>query len=200
MRLFHAPGSCSAGIRILLEEVGADYTLETVDIFAGAQHAPAFRAVNAKGKVPALERGDGTVLTEFPAIALWIARSHPEAGLWPADAEGEVRMLELMEELVATLHMRGFTLALVPAKFVTTPEAQAELRAQGLAVVGQGLARLAERLEAQPWLSGARFGVADAALAYMMPWAARLEVALPAAVAQWRERAFARPSVARALG
>jgi len=199
MRLFHAPGTCSLGIRILLEEAGAPYDLSVLDLSKGAQRDPAYLAVNPKGKVPALQRDDGSLLTEFPAIALWIARQYPDAGLWPSDREGEVRTLELLENLVGTVHMRGFTLALMPMKFVPGPEAQQALREHGLAVAREGLARTAEALGEQPFLNGTRPGAADAVLFYLLLWAQRLEIPLAGTLTAFRERMMARDTVRRAL-
>lgn len=199
MRLFHAPGSCSLGIRILLEELGIPHALEVIDLRAGGQRAPDYLAANPKGKVPALQRDDGSVLTEFPAIALWLARSHPEGGLWPEDIEGQTRTLELLEFLVASVHMRGFTLALAPGKFVTGEAAQAELRAHGLAVVRDGLALVAGRLGTDPYLHGTRPGAADAALFYLLVWARRLDLHLPAPLPDYLDRMMTRPAVRRAL-
>ncbi len=199
MRLFHAPGSCSLGIRILLEEIGAKHEVVTIDLKAGGQREPAFQAINPKGKVPALERDDGTVLTEFQAIALWLAREFPQSGLWPADIEGEVRTLELLEFLVGSLHMRGFTLVLVPGKFVPDDAAQAALSAHGLTVVTEGLDRVTERLGKDDWLNGARPGVTDAVLFYLLNWAVALKLALPPSLDAFHERMMARPAVRRAL-
>ena len=39
--------------------------------------------------------------------------------------EAEIRALELMDYIVASLHMRGATFALVPQKFIADPAAQA---------------------------------------------------------------------------
>lgn len=199
MHLFHAPGSCSLGIRVLLEEIGAPHELSVIDLGTGGQREPAFLAVNPKGKVPALRRPDGSVLTEFPAIALWLAREFPEAGLWPADREGEVRTLELLEFLVSTVHMRGFTLALVPGKFAAGEEAQAALRAHGLAVARDGLAQVAAQLGDAPFLNGARPGVTDAALFYALQWAPRIGLPLPDALDAFNDRMMTRAAVRRAL-
>lgn len=199
MKLFHAPGSCSLGIRVLLNEAEAPHQVVTVDLARGDQQAPDFRAVNPKGKVPALVRDDGSVLTEFPAIALWLARKYPGAGLWPADPEGEVRTLELLEFLVSTVHMRGFTLALVPQKFTPDPAAQAGLRAHGLQVARSGLLLAESRLDAGPFLNGARPGVTDAALFYLLNWAPRIGIELPPALQRFDERMRMRSSVRKAL-
>jgi glutathione S-transferase len=199
MRLFHAPGSCSLGIRILLEEIGAPYDLAVIDLAAGAQRNPSYLAINSKGKVPALERDDGTVLTEFQAIALWLSRRFPAAGLWPTDLEGEVRMLELLEFLVGTVHMRGFTLALVPGKFVPDHDGQDALRAHGLGVAIDGLARIAERLDGASFLNGVRPGVADAALFYLLKWAVMIDLPLPPILSEFHDRMMRRSAVHRAL-
>ena len=43
----------------------------------GEQFKPGFTSINPKSKVPTLVADDGTVMTEFPAIAFWLARTNP---------------------------------------------------------------------------------------------------------------------------
>lgn len=199
MQLFHAPRSCSLGIRILLEEIGVPHQVATIDLSSGQQRDAAFLAVNPKGKVPALLRDDGTVLTEFQAIALWLAWRFPEAGLVPGDPNAAARVIEAMEFIVGTVHMRGFALALMPGKFVSSPSAQEELRAHGLRVATDGLRYVSTLLEETTWLSGSRPGVADAALFYVTHWAAVLNVELPAPLRAFYDQMLERPSVRRAI-
>ncbi|MFT2214513.1 glutathione S-transferase family protein [Rhizobium giardinii] len=199
MQLFHAPRSCSLGIRILLEEIGVPYQIATIDLSSGQQRDAAFLAVNPKGKVPALLRDDGTVLTEFQAIALWLAWRFPEAGLLPEDPGAAARVIEAMEFIVGTVHMRGFALALMPGKFVSSPSAQEELRAHGLRVATDGLRHVSTLLGETRWLSGSRPGVADAALFYVTCWAAALNVDLPAPLRDFYDQMLKRPSVVRAI-
>ena len=199
MQLFHAPRSCSLGIRILLEEIGIPHQVATVDLSSGQQRNPAFLAVNPKGKVPALLRDDGTVLTEFQAIALWLAWRFPEAELLPDGPDASARVIEAMEFIVGTVHMRGFALALMPGKFVSSPSAQEELRAHGLRVATDGLRHVSTLLEDVPWLSGLRPGVADAALFYVTYWATMLNIDLPAPLRAFYDRMVERPSVLRAI-
>ncbi|OYV28650.1 MAG: glutathione S-transferase, partial [Acidocella sp. 20-61-6] len=89
MKLYYAPGACSIGIHLLLEEIGRPFTLEQVDFTARAQYAEPFSSLNPKSKVPVLGRDDGSVLTEFPAIAFYLARACPEAKLLPEGLEAE---------------------------------------------------------------------------------------------------------------
>jgi glutathione S-transferase len=81
--LFHAPHSRSAGARILLEELGADYELKILSFKKGEQRQPAYLAVNPMGKVPAILHGEALV-TEQVAIYLYLADLYADAGLTPA--------------------------------------------------------------------------------------------------------------------
>ena len=90
LTLYTNPHSRGTNVRWMLEECGADY--DTVAVRFGADmKAPAYRAINPMGKVPALTHGD-TVLTETVAIITWLAERYPQKALIPAagsDARGE---------------------------------------------------------------------------------------------------------------
>jgi glutathione S-transferase len=79
---FHSPNSRAAGTLILLEELNADYTLEVLNLRAGEQRQPKYLAVNPMGKVPAILHG-AALVTEQPAIYLYLADLYPEANLAP---------------------------------------------------------------------------------------------------------------------
>ncbi len=79
-----------------------------VSLREGAQFKPDFTSVNPKSKVPTLVDDEGTVRTEFPAIAYWLARTNPFANLLPDNIDLQARALELMDYCVATIHMQGF--------------------------------------------------------------------------------------------
>jgi glutathione S-transferase len=79
---FHAPNSRSAGVRALLEELGAPHELRTLDLKAGDQRKPEYLAVNPLGKVPAIVH-DGALVTEQGAVYAYLADLFPEAGLAP---------------------------------------------------------------------------------------------------------------------
>ena len=81
--LFHAPNSRSTGMLTLLEELGAPYRLEVVNLKSGQNRQPGYLAVNPLGKVPAiLHRGE--LVTEQIAVLLYLADLFPEKGLTPA--------------------------------------------------------------------------------------------------------------------
>jgi len=79
---FHSPNTRSAGVRILLAELGAPHELRAVNMKAGEQRKAAFLAVNPMGKVPAILHRDALV-TEQVAIYIYLADLFPRAGLTP---------------------------------------------------------------------------------------------------------------------
>lgn len=199
MKLLMAPGACSLGIHILLEEIGRPYEVETVNLREGAQFQPGFTRVNPKSKVPTLIRDDGSVLTEFPAIAFWLARSNPQAKLLPDDADVQARALEAMDYVVSTMHMRGFTMIFRPEMFAG-PNGDIEgVKARGTEMFTRGLALMNDALAGKDYLLGP-FSIADAALFYVEFWGAtRLKLALPPNCAAHYARMLARPAVARVM-
>jgi glutathione S-transferase len=198
MKLLYAPGACSLGIHLLLEEIGAPYETEAVNLREGAQFAPAFTALNPKSKVPTLVRDDGSVLTEFPAIAFWLARTHPAAKLLPEDAEGQARALEAMDHVVSSIHMRGFTLMFRPDSLAPTAEPEAA-KARGREIFTRGLEVANQALAGKDYVLG-DFSIADAALFYVEFWGAgRMKMALPAHCQAHYARMLARPAVQRTM-
>jgi len=117
MKLYWGPYSCAIGIHILLEEPGKPYETEKLDVGGGATHAPPFLSVNPKGKVPTLMRDDGSVLTEFGAIATWLARTNPERDLLPADPEIEARAAETIAYVTGSIHGQGYARLFKPQTF-----------------------------------------------------------------------------------
>ncbi len=199
MKLLYAPGACSLGIHLLLEEIGKPYDAEIVNLREGAQFKPEFTALNPKSKVPTLVRDDGQVLTEFPAIAFWLARTNPGAHLLPDDADGQARALEAMDYVVSTMHMRGFTMIFRPDTFAAAAADAEAVKARGLAMFTRGLEVTNDMLAGKDYLLGA-FSIADAALFYVEFWAAgRLKLDLPANCKAHYARMLARPAVARAM-
>lgn len=79
---YHAPQSRSGSVRALLEELGADYELQALDLKTGQTREPAYLAVNPMGKVPAIVHL-GSLITEQSAIYQYLADLYPEAGLAP---------------------------------------------------------------------------------------------------------------------
>ena len=199
MELYYAPGTCAIGIHILLEEIGRPFALKKLDFAKREQFAPEFTRINPKSKVPTLVRDDGSVLTEFPAIASYLARANRHKHLLPEDLDGQTRALEAVDYVVSTIHMQGFSRIFRPGNFSTNAGEHDAVRSRGREIADQGLRLMDRALARRDYLLGG-FSIADAALFYVEFWAAdRLHHALPGNCAAHHARMKARPAVQRAL-
>ena len=199
MKLYYAPGACSVGIHVLLEEIGKPYEAQAVNLREGEHLKPPYTDKNPKSKVPALERDDGSVLTEFPAIAVWLARTNPEKHLLPDDAEAQARAFEAMDYCVATLHMQGFQRIARPGNYSSNEAEHDKIKGRGREIMANGLAHIDKSLEGKEYVAG-RFSIADAALFYVEFWAAgRAGITLSPNCAAHYARMKARPAVAAVM-
>jgi len=193
--LYYCPGTCAIGIHVLLEEVGKPYEIKTIHLAKGEQFSPEFTAISPKSKVPALVRDDGSVLTEFTAIALWLALANPEKKLVPTDTEGMVRAIEAVDYAVATCHMQGWTRHRRPMLFAEPEGEHPKVQARGREIFDKGMKVYDAQLAGKDYLLG-DYSIADAALYYLEFWAAESGGwELPPNVAAHYERMKKRPAV-----
>ena len=198
--LYYSPGACSLASHIALEEAGAAFEARRVDFDAGGQRAPAYLAVNPKGRVPSLVTPRG-VLTETPAILAFVAQSHPEAGLAPAgDPFAFAELQAFASYLCATVHVahahrgRGH-------RWADDPDAIEAMRRKVPETVAACFQAIEDGMFRGPWAMGADYTVADPYLFTVARWLERdnVDIARFPAVAAHFAAMSARPAVARAL-
>ena len=90
IKLYYHPTPNPAKVALLLEETGLPYEVVPVDTRKGEQHAPAFRAVNPNGKVPAIVDTEGpggkpARVFDSTAILLYLAEKTGQFLGKPAD-------------------------------------------------------------------------------------------------------------------
>jgi glutathione S-transferase len=199
MKLMYSPGACSVGIHVLLEEIGKPYESQLVNLREGGQFKPEFTAVNPKSKVPTLVRDDGSVLTEYPAIAFWLARTNPEKKLLPDDVESQTRGVEALDYAVATIHMQGFSRLFRASNYTPNPADEDKVKERGKEIVEKGYAVLDKALAGKDYVAGS-FSIADSALFYVEFWGAkRMNMKLPPNCDAHLNRMLARPAVQRVM-
>ncbi|WP_133718234.1 glutathione S-transferase family protein [Methylocaldum gracile] len=198
MKLYMTPGSCSTGIHILLEELDLPFEAYLVNLLAGDQNRPDYLALNPKGTIPTLVRDDGSALTEFQAIAWWLARAYPKAKLLPDDPDGEARVIEAMAYAVGTIHMQGFARIFTTDQFTSNEADQDAVKRRGIEIVAKGYAVLDTLLNGREYVAR-RFSIADAALFYVEFWGDKLKLELPENCRAHYRRMLARPAVQRVL-
>lgn len=85
--------------RIALNLKRLAYEQRTYDLRSGVQREEAYRSLNPQMLVPALETGDGALLTQSPAILEWLEERYPEPALLPKDTNKRA-MVRAMAALI----------------------------------------------------------------------------------------------------
>jgi glutathione S-transferase len=198
-KLYWASGTCALASHIALEEACAKYETVKLDFSQGDQRKPDYLKVNPKGRVPALitERG---ILTETPAILAWIAQTHPQAKLAPADPFEFAVAQAFNSYLCSTVHpahahnRRG-------ARWSDDAAAQATMTAK----VPQNMTDCYNLIENDylkgPWVMGAAYSICDPYLYTISGWLAgdKVDIAKFPKVNEHFKRMNERPAVKAVL-
>ena len=91
-------------VRIALNLKGVDYEQINVDLNAGQQMRPEYKAINPQMVLPALIDGDRPVLFQSMAILEYLDERFPDPPLLPKDLAGRARVRGLAQISVADAH------------------------------------------------------------------------------------------------
>ena len=190
LTVYHSPNTRSSGVVLLLEELGAAYTIQALNMPRGEQRAPAYLAVNPMGKVPAIVH-DGALVTEQVAIYAYLADAFPEAGLAPPIGD------PLRGPYLRWLAFHGSSFE--PA--VVDRYLQREPGRAGMSPYGDFdtvMRMVVDQLSAGPFLLGPWFSAADVLWGSTLAWVSAAKL-IPehTAVAAYVGTHLARPAVAR---
>jgi glutathione S-transferase len=173
----------AARARITLAEKGIAYDAVEIDL---ADRPAWLYQKNPLGRVPVYEEDEGLVLPESEVIMEYLEERFPEPALWPEDPA---------ERALGRLWLQRFDDRLGNAYYDAR-------RGGGRDELDARLAELDRALEAQPYLTGREYGLAD--IGYV-PWILRARVnlgieldAFPA-VEAWLAGLTERPAVAAEL-
>lgn len=196
LKLYYSPGACAMASHIALDEAGADYELQKIDLKQGEQRTPEYLAVNPAGVTPALVTDQG-VITQNVAILAYVAQTHPKADLAPlGDAYAFARLQAFNAWLASSLHPA------IGKVLFSRPPLEGAARGEALE---QALAKydLAEQhLLAGPWALGEDHSVTDGYLMVFTRWARQAELLDKArfpGLNAHLDRVQSRPAVQRAL-
>lgn len=201
LKLYYAPNACSLAPHIALNEAGAAYEAVAVDTRGGEQRSPAYLAINPKARVPSLATDRG-ILTEVPVLLGFIARSHPDAKLAPADSFEFFQMQSFNTYLASTIHIT-FAHIFRPERYADSEPAKAEMRAKAPKSLLEQFQLVETQLsDGREWVHGAQYTVSDPYLYVFARWFEREGVgsiaALPRIKAH-RDRMQTRPQVLKTL-
>ena len=169
MRLYYSPNSCALASHIILEEVGADYSLTLIDFAKNEQKNPEYMGINPKARVPSLKTSDG-ILTETPAILFFLAQSFPEMRMAPLD---NVFLLAKAQEfnsyLCSTVHVAHAHLSR-GARWSDDETAIASMTRKVPETVGACFKLINDMMLEEPWVLGKEYSICDAYLFTLTRW------------------------------
>jgi glutathione S-transferase len=173
LTLYYAPHTCALATHIVLEEVGADYAGKRIDFASNQQRSPDYLKINPKGRVPALVTDRG-ILTETPAMLVYVAQSFPASGAALAPIDDPFLFAEIQSFnswLCSHLHvahahrMRGY-------RWVDPDDKQAiaALQRKVPQSVGESFALVEREMLKGPWVMGERYTICDPYLFTLAQW------------------------------
>ncbi len=200
LKLFFASNTCALASHIALEEAGAPHEAIRVDFRTNEQRKPDYLAINPKGRVPALVTDRG-ILTETPAILVFVAQSFPAARLAPLDDPFEFARVQAFNSyLCSTVHvahahrLRGY-------RWADDPVAIADMQRKVPTTVGDCFELIETTMLQGPWVMGERYSICDPYLFTLSQWldGDGVDIARFPKLIELQKRMNARPAVQRAL-
>ena len=184
-------------VKIALLEKGVPFDARMPDAIGSGATAGEFAAASPRGEVPALIDGDVAVF-DSTIILEYIEDRWPEPPLLPAEPAERARV-RMLEDAMDT-HFEAITWGLSEIAYFgrATGELAETMRARAAAQIGGWYQWLEGELEGREWFSGAGFGWGDLSVVPFVNGAVGFGH-VPGAgsrLAEWLERANARPSVA----
>ena len=168
LTLYYYEKSCSYAPHILLFETGSKFAAIRIDLEKGEHLESNFLSVNPKGRVPALLTPDG-VLTENPAILLYIAQSFPEKKLAPTIPFELAKAQAFNMYIASTVHVGH------AHKHRGSRWANSDVAIENMTkMVSKNMFKYAEVIEKHyfigPWVLGQQYSICDTYLALVTRW------------------------------
>lgn len=197
--LYYSPGACSLSVHIMLEWLNEPYRAVRVNY-----SDPEYHKINPAGQVPALDIGDGTLLTQCSAILAYLAHTHPNAALAGEETPlGQAQLGRWSAFFTGDVHPAFFPI-FMPQRYTTADDESslANVRIAGTALVRRRLDLLEAHLFNRTYIVGNSRTYIDAYSVPMIRWASSV---LPGGLANWpavkahHDRMLADAGVERAM-
>jgi len=196
MKLYYLPGASSLFPHIVLVEAGLSFDAVKVDEHTKAVDGGGdYRSVNPLGYVPALQLGDGTVLTETAAIAQYVADQVPTKKLAPPYGSLDRAKLQSWLNFISSEMQLGCFCPLFDREIPVAVKAIFRRR------LDSRLAHVEHHLVGNAYLVGNAFSIADVYLFVVSNWArsVNLDLSPYPNILALRKRIGARPAVQEAM-
>ncbi len=109
-------------VRIALNLKGCPVEHRSHHLRHGGQRSPDYLSLNPQGLVPALDTGDGAVLTQSLAICEWLDETYPDPPLLPGTATERARIRAFALAIACDIHPVQNLKVLARLRAVPLPE------------------------------------------------------------------------------
>lgn len=208
MKLYTFPTAPSPQrVHLFLQEKGIEIPFEMVDMRANAQLSDEYKAINARGTVPALVLHDGTVISEVVAICAYLEAAYPDKPLLGSSPKQRALICEWDHRVEAECLMaiaeamrnssKAFKDRALPGPLDL--EQIPELAVRGVIRLKAFLQVLDTQLSNNPFVAGDEFSVADITAFVSVGFSRWIKVEIPEELVhlqRWCNEIAARPAIA----
>jgi glutathione S-transferase len=169
LTLFYATNTCALASHIALEETGASYEARRLNFAESDQRKPDYLEINPKGRVPALVTDQG-ILTETPAILVYIGQTFPKANLIPVGDPFRLAQIQSFNSyLCSTVHV-AHAHRVRAYRWSDDAAAQDSMKKKVAQNVGDCFDLIENTYFKGPWVMGADYTIADPYLFTIAKW------------------------------
>ncbi len=172
LKLYYSPGACALASHIALEEAGAAYDSQAIDLRKGEQKTPEYLAINPAGVTPALQTDRG-VVTQNAAILAYVAELYPQANLAPTDPFERARFNAFNGFLASSLHPA------IGRLLFSRPPLEGQARDDARDLVLSKLQLVEDTMLQGPFVFGEGFTGADGYLSVFSRWSRQAQLLDP---------------------
>ena len=200
LKLYYAANTCALASHIALEEAGAAYETVRINFKTEDQKKPDYLKINPKARVPSLVTDRG-IITETPALLIYIAQTYPAAKLAPLDDPFALAKVQAFNSyLCSTVHVahahrvRGY-------RWTDDAAAIETMKKKVPQAVGECFALIEREMFAGPWVMGKDYSVCDAYLFTLSQWldGDGVDINKTPKIAEHFRRVGERPAVRKAV-
>ncbi len=143
IKLYYAPGACSLAPHVALRWAEADFEAVRAD-----RGDPAYLSINPSNAVPALDTGEGFILTQAGAVLHYLARRFPTSGLAGSDAPRAQAEIDRWSAFLSGDMHPAFFPMFMPGRYTTAKDkaAQDAVREAGALLVRKQIKILDDHL------------------------------------------------------
>ena len=200
VQLYSAKNSCGFAALICLEEIGAEYSLNIIDIGRGEQKEANYLSINPRGLIPSMI-AEGEIITELSGVLTYINSLRKDIELIPDRPLARAKVYEQLAWFSTSVHV-AIAQIFRGERFSSNPLARETIAQCGRTRFAAGMDDFEKMASKNSvWLAGDTFTVIDAVSLVAWRWAERLEMN-KADYPNWHAKvdaAYDRPAVRRAL-